>query len=243
TIAALLLLNLPDASTAFITMANALNRPLPLAFLTNDPGAIMRSYSLASSALRLTYPLLSTHVTENLNLSDAQTWAAMFGSLMTNGLDFERLSRVWDCWVFEGDRIIIRAAVAVLGCLESQLLAIPPGTNEEGRRMAASLLGWGPKFTMNAGRSRSPLDRRGCTSVASAASTATTSAASSAQSVQSPRASSSSTPPSPAFSPRTSSSASTISTSLGIHASYWNLSIVGDDDAFMSIVGEAGKVV
>ncbi|KAI5296632.1 hypothetical protein KEM52_005214 [Ascosphaera acerosa] len=266
TIAALLLLNLPDAPSAFITMANALNRPLPLAFLTHDPGAIERSYSLASSALRMSYPLLSTHVTENLSLTDSQTWAAMFGSLLTNGLDFERLSRVWDCWVFEGDRIIIRAAVAVLGCLETQILTIPPGNNEEGRRLAASLLGWGSKFTVNvAPRSRSPLDRRRAAAAAAASAAAATSTGSndgtstasssrtssittnpgstSTATTQGSHASSGSSPPSPAFSPRSSSSASTISTSLGLHGSYWNLSSMGDDDAFMHLVNEVGKYV
>lgn len=124
-------------------LANALNRPLPLAFLTSDPGATARAYSLASATLRLKFPRLSTHLCENLCLTDEQIWEPMFRTLFTNGLDLERLSRVWDCWVFEGDRIIIRAAVTILGCLETQLLSILPG--EEGQKTAVGILGFGNK--------------------------------------------------------------------------------------------------
>ncbi|PGH27904.1 hypothetical protein AJ80_00454 [Polytolypa hystricis UAMH7299] len=143
TVAALLLLQLPTPASAFIVLANALNRPLPLAFLTADPGATARAYSLASATLRLKFPRLSTHLCENLYLTDDQIWGPMFRSIFTNGLDLERLSRVWDCWVFEGDRIIIRAAVAILGCLEQQLMNISPG--EQGQSIAAGILGFGPK--------------------------------------------------------------------------------------------------
>ncbi|EEH18680.2 hypothetical protein PABG_07740 [Paracoccidioides brasiliensis Pb03] len=143
TIAALFLLNLPTPAAAFHALANALNKPLPLAFLTADPGATSRAYSLASTLLRLKYPRVSNHLYENLYLSDEQIWGPMFQSLLTNGLDLERVSRVWDCWVFEGDRIIIRAAVTILGCLETTLLSILPG--DEGEITATRILGWGSK--------------------------------------------------------------------------------------------------
>ncbi|OXV12052.1 hypothetical protein Egran_00185 [Elaphomyces granulatus] len=144
TIAALLVLQLPTPASAFIAMANALNRPLPLAFLTSDPGAIKRTYLLVSETLRYKFPLLFTHLYEVLHLSDEEIWDPMFRSLFTNGLDLERLSRVWDCWVFEGDRIIIRAAVAILGCLQMQLLGFTP--DEKGRETAKLILGWGPRM-------------------------------------------------------------------------------------------------
>ncbi|KAK2750169.1 hypothetical protein FQN57_004665 [Myotisia sp. PD_48] len=143
TVAALLLLQLHTASATFQALANALNRPLLLAFLTSDQTAMARAYSLASSKLRLKYPRLSTHLCENLYLSDADIWESMFRTLFTNGLDVEHASRVWDCWVFEGDRIVFRAGVAILGCLESQLINILPG--EEGQKAAIGMLGWGPK--------------------------------------------------------------------------------------------------
>ncbi|EFR02338.1 TBC1 domain family member 12 [Nannizzia gypsea CBS 118893] len=153
-IAAVLLLQLHTASAAFLTLANVLNRPVALAFLTSDPGATARAYSLASATLRLKFPRLSTHLCENLCLSDAQIWEPMFRSLFTNGLDVDHVSRIWDCWVFEGDRILFRAGVAVLGCLETQLLGLVPG--EEGQRGAVDVLGWGSKRLSKRGRSRSP---------------------------------------------------------------------------------------
>lgn len=69
----------------------------------------------------------------------------MFRSIFSNGMDVERLSRVWDCWVFEGDRIIVRAGVAVLGCLQASIFALGP--DETGKSKAVELLGWGSKFT------------------------------------------------------------------------------------------------
>ncbi|OAX81737.1 hypothetical protein ACJ72_03916 [Emergomyces africanus] len=150
TIAALLLLNLPTPAAVFQTLANALNKPLPLAFITADPGATSRAYSLASTTLRLKYPRVSNHLYENMYLTDEQIWGPMFQTLLTNGLDLERLSRVWDCWVFEGDRIIIRAAVTIVGCLETTLLNILPG--DEGQKTVMRILGWGSKHVERVGR-------------------------------------------------------------------------------------------
>lgn len=144
TIAALLVLQFPSPASAFLAMANALNRPLPVAFLTLDRGAVERTYTLASATLRYKFPRLSSHLYETLKLSHEEIWEPIFRSLLTNGLDLERLSRVWDCWVFEGDRIIIRAAVAVLGCLQTQLFGFPTA-NDESRIAARNILGWGPR--------------------------------------------------------------------------------------------------
>ncbi|KAJ5683013.1 hypothetical protein N7462_006178 [Penicillium macrosclerotiorum] len=143
TIAALLVLQFPTPSSAFIAMANALNRPLPVAFLTWDRGAMARTYSLASDTLRYKFPRISAHLHETLKLSDEEIWEPMFQSLLTNGLDLERISRVWDCWVFEGDRIMIRTAVAILGCLQTQLLAFQQA-DDQSRLAVRNILGWGP---------------------------------------------------------------------------------------------------
>ncbi|RAL15600.1 putative TBC domain protein [Aspergillus homomorphus CBS 101889] len=144
TIAALLVLQFPSPSTAFLAMANALNRPLPVAFLTLDRGAIGRTYSLASATLKYKFPRLSTHLYETLRLSDEEIWEPMFRSLLTNGLDLERLSRVWDCWVFEGDRIMIRAAVATLGSLQLQLFGFTK-PDDQSRQSVQGILSWGPR--------------------------------------------------------------------------------------------------
>lgn len=144
TIAALLVLQFPTPSSAFLSMANALNRPLPVAFLTWDRGAMARSYALASDTLRYKFGRLSTHLRETLHLSEEEIWEPMFRSLLTNGLDLERISRVWDCWVFEGDRIMIRAAVALLGCLQTQLLTFQQ-PDDQSRMAVRNILGWGPR--------------------------------------------------------------------------------------------------
>ncbi|KAJ5757648.1 uncharacterized protein N7511_006342 [Penicillium nucicola] len=144
TIAALLVLQFPTPASAFLAMANALNRPLPVAFLTWDRGAMARSYTLATDTLRYKFPRLLAHLTETHHLSDEEIWEPIFRSLLTNGLDLERLSRVWDCWVFEGDRIMIRSAVAVLGCLQTQLFSFNQ-SDDESRLAVRDLIGWGPR--------------------------------------------------------------------------------------------------
>ncbi|KAJ5902254.1 hypothetical protein N7495_002782 [Penicillium taxi] len=144
TIAALLVLQFPTPSSAFLAMANVLNRPLPVAFLTWDRGAMARTYSLASDTLRYKFGRLADHLQQTLLLSDEEIWEPIFQSLLTNGLDLERVSRVWDCWVFEGDRIMIRAAVAVLGCLQVQLLSFSQ-PDDESRKAVCQILGWGPR--------------------------------------------------------------------------------------------------
>lgn len=143
TIAALLVLQFPTPSSAFCAMANALNRPLPVAFMTMDRGAVGRTYSLASTTLRYKFPRLATHLYDTLRLSDEEIFGNMFQSLLTNGLDLERLSRVWDCWVFEGDSIMIRAAVAILGCLQTQLFGFTK-PDDQSRLAAKNILAWGP---------------------------------------------------------------------------------------------------
>ncbi|CAI7585507.1 unnamed protein product [Penicillium glandicola] len=144
TIAALLVLQFPTPASAFLALANALNRPLPVAFLTWDRGAMARSYTLASDTLRYKFPRLHVHLTETLNFSEEEIWEPIFRSLLTNGLDLERISRVWDCWVFEGDRIMIRSAVAILGCLQAQLFSFHQN-DDQSRLAVRDVLGWGPR--------------------------------------------------------------------------------------------------
>ncbi|KAJ5628171.1 hypothetical protein N7490_010399 [Penicillium lividum] len=156
TIAALLVLQFPTPSSAFVAMANALNRPLPVAFLTWDRGAMARTYTLASETLRYKFPRLATHLQETLNLADEEIWEPIFRTLLTNGLDLERVSRVWDCWVFEGDRIMIRSAVAILGCLQAQLFSFNQ-PDDESRLTVRNILGWGPRHV--GANNQKPKDR------------------------------------------------------------------------------------
>ena len=52
-----------------------------------------------------------------------------------NGLGVEAVARVWDVMVFDGDSVIIRTAVAVLGALEAKLYG--------GEDEVLGVVGWG----------------------------------------------------------------------------------------------------
>ncbi|KAI9739594.1 MAG: hypothetical protein M1834_006312 [Cirrosporium novae-zelandiae] len=132
-VAALLLLNLSTVD-AFITLSNALNRSIPLAFQTRDPGAIARVYDLTKSTLEYKYPRLQQHLFSTLSLNGEELLMPLFQTLFLQGLDVECGSRVFDVWAFEGDRVLIRVAVAVLGGLEGRLY----GSREE----VLDLVGW-----------------------------------------------------------------------------------------------------
>ncbi|KKY14969.1 putative tbc domain [Phaeomoniella chlamydospora] len=148
-VAANILLQISDPASAFVCMANALNRPLSLAFLTGDPAATSRHYSLAKQTLAYKFPalhdcLFNSADEKGLGLQAEEVFEPMFRTLLSNGLDPERLARVWDCWVFEGDRTIIRAGTAILGLYEGQICLIDGDDLEEKRQKVRSLLGWGP---------------------------------------------------------------------------------------------------
>lgn len=120
-IAGLLALNLQPAE-AFVTLANMLNRPLPLAFLVHDVGAMDRTYELVLSALKYKFTKLHDHLTAPaIGLRPADYLEPLFRTLFACNLPPEHVSRVWDVFVFEGDKALIRTAVAVLGKLESRL--------------------------------------------------------------------------------------------------------------------------
>lgn len=60
--AALLVLVLRDETTAFTALANLLNRPVPLAFLTGDPAGTQRTYDLVLRLLAQKRPKLFKHL-------------------------------------------------------------------------------------------------------------------------------------------------------------------------------------
>ncbi|SLM33928.1 Rab-GTPase-TBC domain [Lasallia pustulata] len=143
-IAALLLLTLPTPACTFQVLANLLNRPLPLAFLTSDPGAIKKAYQLILSILKVKCPRLHTHLFNSshppdgkeagLQLTPEQVFEPMMRTLFLKGLGLENAVRVWDIMVFDGDSMVIRTAVGVLTALEGKLY----GSKEE----ALGVLGW-----------------------------------------------------------------------------------------------------
>ncbi|KAL8903671.1 MAG: hypothetical protein Q9207_003773 [Kuettlingeria erythrocarpa] len=138
-LAALLLLILPSAHAAFISLANLLNRPLPLAFLTGDPAACAKVYSLVFALLEHKYPRLHTHLfsPDELNIHPHEIFEPILRCLFLGpgeGLGIEAASRVWDVMVFDGDAAIIRTVVGVMGWLEGRLY----GSQKE----VLGVLGW-----------------------------------------------------------------------------------------------------
>ncbi|KAJ4153706.1 hypothetical protein LMH87_010180 [Akanthomyces muscarius] len=130
TIAALLLLNLPDAGSAFVALANILNRPLPLSFQTSDATAQVSAYNLVLRTLSHKSPTLHDHLTTavpdlipELYLSD------IFSSIFTSLLAIDEAARLWDVYVFEGDSLLVRAAVAIL--LEREMALLGSKTPDE----------------------------------------------------------------------------------------------------------------
>lgn len=138
-LAAFLFLTLPSAHATFITLANLLNRPLPLAFLTGDPTACAKAYSLVFALLEHKYPRLHTHLfsPDELNIHPHEIFEPMLRTLFLSpggGLGIEAASRVWDVLVFDGDAAIVRTVVGVMGWLEPRLF----GSREE----VMAVLGW-----------------------------------------------------------------------------------------------------
>lgn len=110
------------AGDAFVVLANILNRPLPLAFLVHDKAAMASAYDLVLSTLKYKYTKLHSHLTcSATGLKPEEYLDPIFRCLFAYNLHPEHVSRVWDIFVFEDDKALIRAAVAVLGRLEGRL--------------------------------------------------------------------------------------------------------------------------
>ncbi|KAI7774715.1 tbc1 domain family member 14 [Diaporthe eres] len=123
TIAALLLLNLPSPTAAFIALANILNRSLPLSFYSDDQGAKSSAYNLLLQTLTTKSPTLHAHLTA-LADHDADAYLGdIFTSLFTGHVALDEAARLWDVYVFEGDSVLVRAGVAVLLEHEMALLS------------------------------------------------------------------------------------------------------------------------
>ncbi|KAF2084177.1 hypothetical protein K490DRAFT_49766 [Saccharata proteae CBS 121410] len=132
-IAALLILNL-SASSAFTSLANLLNRPLPMAFLIHDTAAMSRAHDLVLRTMQTKIPALHRHLVTTLALDPASYLDPLFRTLCARGVGVDVASRIWDVYVFEGDKALIRAAVGVLDVLEGQLYG--------GRDEVLKVLGW-----------------------------------------------------------------------------------------------------
>ncbi|KAK1707425.1 TBC domain-containing protein [Colletotrichum lupini] len=145
TVAALLLLNLPSPSATFIALANVLNRPLPLSFYSEDPGAKASAYNLVMQTLSVKAPRLHEHLTKDISEGDADFYLGnFFMGLGTTHLAMDEAARLWDVYVFEGDAVLVRAAVATLMRHEMALLGaksageakklVESSANKDGRK-------------------------------------------------------------------------------------------------------------
>ena len=150
--AAVLLLQLERPEDVFVLLANALNRNTPAAFLTCDVVGMEIIYNSIQEKLGKACPRLSRYLfspetepdTGGLELSGEELFEPMLRTMFANGMDLDRLVRVWDCWVFEGDRLLIRTAIAILASLETQIFGME-GEGLTKRRNVIEMLGWGPK--------------------------------------------------------------------------------------------------
>ena len=109
-------------AASFQTLANVMNRALPLSFYTSDPGAMERTYEILLSALEHKSPRLHKLLTQSSMAPRHDAYLRdMFSSLFTSCLGLDNATRLWDVMVFEGDALVVRAGVAYLTALEGKL--------------------------------------------------------------------------------------------------------------------------
>jgi len=147
-VAALILVQVPDPGEAFILLANCYNKAMPLAFQTEDLAATSRAFGKVKAVLEVKFPRLHSYLFHGqedggLGFTGEELFFPMLRTLFANGLDLDRLCRVWDIWVFEGDRYLVRTAVALLGGLQKQIFDLQ-GDVHLRRRNIQEMLGWGP---------------------------------------------------------------------------------------------------
>ncbi|KAI1390417.1 TBC domain-containing protein [Hypoxylon trugodes] len=124
TIAAMLLLNLATPAAAFVALANVLNRPLLFSFYASDIGAKTSAFNLLLQTIAAKSPRLHKHLTNSeLGLEPDDYLGEIFTSCFTRHYSLDECTRLWDVYVFEGDAVLIRAAVALLLDVEASLLS------------------------------------------------------------------------------------------------------------------------
>lgn len=100
-----------------------LNRPLPLSFYASDSTAKSSAYNLVLQTLSHKSSTLHEHLTKGIPGLDTSLYLNdIFTSLFTSLLAIDEAARLWDVYIFEGDALLIRAAVAILLEREMDLL-------------------------------------------------------------------------------------------------------------------------
>ena len=114
---------MPGPAACFIALANVLNRSLPLSFHMADAGGQSSAYNVVLQTLRLKSANLHDHLTTKIPALEPELYMKhMFLGLFTGHLAVDEVSRLWDVYVFEGDALLVRAAVALLLRVEMALL-------------------------------------------------------------------------------------------------------------------------
>lgn len=119
-IAGLLLLYLPPIQ-CFITLANVLNRSLPLALYTKDEPVLNRFVAVYLARVAEVLPQLHKHLHQVLRIAPLVYLESMLNSFLARQATPDISSRIFDIYAFEGDAFLIRAVVAVLMSLEHAL--------------------------------------------------------------------------------------------------------------------------
>lgn len=90
----------------------------------SDAGAKSSAYNLVLQTLLHKSPTLHEHLTRGIPELRASLYLNdIFTSIFTSLLAIDEAARLWDIYVFEGDSLLVRAAVAVLLDREMDLLS------------------------------------------------------------------------------------------------------------------------
>ena len=88
-----------------------------------------RIHSLVLETLSTKFQRLHTHLcsTVQIDRQPGLCLDAIFSSLFTKQLSLDAIMRLWDIWVFEGDAVLVRAMVALLGRLQTKFYGASSG--------------------------------------------------------------------------------------------------------------------
>jgi hypothetical protein len=100
-----------------------LNRSLPLSFYASDAGAKSSAYNLLLQTLAHKSACLHNHLAQLADHDPDAYLGDVFTGLFTGHLALDEAARLWDVYVFEGDTVLVRAAVALLLKNEMALLS------------------------------------------------------------------------------------------------------------------------
>lgn len=149
--AALMLLAGMNEADAFMTAANMWNRTIPMGFLLTTlrfrsqsqsadeeirtPPQVESLYTQILRTMESKVPTLYTHF-NGLDLAPSSFLSPLLSSLFTDPkLGVEKMMRLWDIMVFEGDKTLTRGIIAILHKFEGRLLVAS-------RTEVLDLLGW-----------------------------------------------------------------------------------------------------